>query len=316
MAITTTSILPAPVQQSFSYKLLSVPTPDFIHRLPAEKKLMPRNGGTTLRFRRYNALNTALVPLGNSGVTPPSQQLTAVDIDVRISFYGTWVSLNEQVTLQNQDPVLNEASRRLGVSLKETEDVLTRNMLASTASVINATGGVNGDTPTELTRNDVDNIVRTLKGNNTKPFLAGQAGEDKFGSAPVRWAYFALGHTSLIGDLENVNGFISQIQYPNPMDSISDAEWGSISNLRFLLSSIGSITASSSSSGNDVFNVFCVGREAYACVEQDGYSAQFIYRPPIYDGPLAQNSSAGYKFAQVPRILNDLWVQNLRCTLS
>ena len=27
MAITTTSILPAPVQQSFSYKLLSVPVP-------------------------------------------------------------------------------------------------------------------------------------------------------------------------------------------------------------------------------------------------------------------------------------------------
>ncbi len=30
MAITTTSSLPAPVQQSFSYKLLSVPVPKFI----------------------------------------------------------------------------------------------------------------------------------------------------------------------------------------------------------------------------------------------------------------------------------------------
>lgn len=65
---------------------------------------MPRNGGTTLRMRRYNALNTAMVPLGNSGVTPPPQNLTAVDIDAKISFYGTYVQLNEQVTLQNQDP--------------------------------------------------------------------------------------------------------------------------------------------------------------------------------------------------------------------
>lgn len=104
MAITTTSILPSPVQQSFSYKLLSVPTPDFIHTLPAEKKLMPRNGGNTLRFRRYNPLNTALVPLGNSGVTPPAQTLTSVDIDAKMSFYGTYITLNEQVTLQNQDP--------------------------------------------------------------------------------------------------------------------------------------------------------------------------------------------------------------------
>ena len=48
MAITTTSILPAPVQQSFSYKLLSVPVPNMIHKIPAMKKNMPRNGGTTL----------------------------------------------------------------------------------------------------------------------------------------------------------------------------------------------------------------------------------------------------------------------------
>lgn len=65
---------------------------------------MPRNGGTTLRMRRYNPLNTAMVPLGNSGVTPPAQTLTAVDIDARVSFYGTYVILNEQVTLQSQDP--------------------------------------------------------------------------------------------------------------------------------------------------------------------------------------------------------------------
>jgi N4-gp56 family major capsid protein len=75
-----------------------------IHKIPAMKKNMPRNGGTTLRMRRFNPLNTAMVPLGNSGTTPPAQNLTAVDIDAKISFYGTYVALNEQVTLQNQDP--------------------------------------------------------------------------------------------------------------------------------------------------------------------------------------------------------------------
>ena len=144
MAITTTSSLPAPVQESFSYKLLSVPTPNFIHKIPAMLKSMPRNGGTTLRMRRYNPLNSALVPLGNTGVTPPAQQLSAVDIDAKIDFYGTYVQINEQVTLQNQDPALNEAARRLGVSLRQTEDELTRNMLAATAGFINCTGGVNG----------------------------------------------------------------------------------------------------------------------------------------------------------------------------
>lgn len=315
MAITTTSLLPAPVQQSFAYKLLSVPTPTMIHKVPATLKKMPRNGGTTLRMRRYNPLPTALVPLGNSGITPPPQTLTAVDIDAKMDFYGMHIMLNEQVTLQNQDPVLNEATRRLGVSLRQTEDELTRNMLAATASFVNCTAGVNGDNPTEMSRYDVDVVVRTLLNNNAYTIMDNIEAENKYGTAPVRDAFFALGNSKLIGDLDLCAGFIQKNQYPSPMNALR-SEWGSIGNLRFLLSSIGSVTANASNLGEDVYNIFCVGMEAYACIEQDGYSAQFIYRPPIYDSALALNATAGYKFAEVPCITNDLWVINLRTTLS
>jgi N4-gp56 family major capsid protein len=314
MAITTTSLLPAPVQQSFNHKLLSVPVPNMIHKVPATKYQMPRNGGTTLRMRRYNPLSTAMVPLGNSGVTPPAQTLTAVDIDATMSFYGTYVQINEQVTLQNQDPVLNECARRLGVSLRQTEDQLTRDMLASTASFINCVGGVNGDNPTEITRSDVDAVVRTLLSNDAYTILYNIEGEDKFGTAPTRAAYLALCNSLLTGNLDTVTGFVPTSQYPSPMN-ISPSEWGAIGNLRFLTSSIGSSVAAASNLGATVYNIFCVGMDAYACIEQDGYSANFIYRPPIYDGPLAQNISIGYKFAEVPRILNDEWVINLRATL-
>lgn len=286
-----------------------------IHKIPAMRKNMPRNGGTTLRMRRYNPLNTAMVPLGNSGVTPPPQNLTAVDIDAKISFYGTYVILNEQVTLQNQDPVLNECAARLGVSLRQTEDQLTRDMLASTASFINCTGGFDGDNPTEITLADVQTVVRALLNNNAYTIMDVIEGQDKFGTAPVRNAYFALCSTNLTGNLENVKNFIHNSQYPSPMNALN-SEWGAVGNLRFLVSSIGSVSPNSSALGNDVYNIFCVGMEAYACIEQDGYSASFIYRPPIYDGPLALNASVGYKFAEVPRITNDLWVINLRATLA
>jgi N4-gp56 family major capsid protein len=266
-------------------------------------------------MRRYNPLATAPVPLGNSGVTPPPQTLTAINIDAQMSFYGSYVLLNEQVTLQNQDPVLNEAAQRLGVSLRQTEDQLMRDMLASTASFINCVNGTNGDLPTEITRADIDTVIRTLRGNNAYSFLSGVEGDLRFGTAPVRDAYFALGHTDLIGQLDNVNGFISKWNYPNQQTTL-DSEWCSVANARYLLSSIGSISANASLLGANVYNVFHTGREAFAAIEQDGYSAQFIYRPPIYDGPLALNASVGYKFAEVPRILNDTWVFNLRCTLA
>jgi N4-gp56 family major capsid protein len=231
-----------------------------------------------------------------------------------ISFYGTYVQLNEQVTLQNQDPVLNETAARLGVSLRQTEDQLTRDMLASTASFINCVGGVNGDNPTEITRFDIDEVVQSLLSNNAYTIMDNIRGEDRFGTAPVRNAYFALASTDLTTSLDGVNGFIQVNQYPSPMNALQ-SEWGAVGNLRFLISSIGSVTYQGSANGNNVYNIFCVGMEAYACIEQDGYSASFIYRPPIYDGPLALNASVGYKFAEVPRITNDLWVINLRCTI-
>ena len=231
-----------------------------------------------------------------------------IEREIRRGFSAKCKSLVIKVT-----ECLNECAARLGVSLRQTEDQLTRDMLAATASFINCTGGVNGDVPTEITRSDVDLIIATLADNNAYTIMDNIEGEDRFGTAPVRDAYFALASTQLIGNLEGVAGFIAKAQYPSPMNALR-SEWGAVSNLRFLLSSIGSMVPNASSLGNTVYNIFCVGMEAYACIEQDGYSASFIYRPPIYDGALALNASVGYKFAEVPRITNDLWIINLRAT--
>jgi hypothetical protein len=57
-------------------------------------------------------------------------------------------------------------------------------MLASTASFINCTGGVDGDNPTEITRSDVNSVVRTLLSNNAYTIMDTIGGEDKFGTSP------------------------------------------------------------------------------------------------------------------------------------
>jgi len=44
----------------------------------------------------------------------------------------------------NSMPVLNSAAARLGQALRETQDVLQRDNLEATASVINCVGGANG----------------------------------------------------------------------------------------------------------------------------------------------------------------------------
>lgn len=65
--------------------------------------------------------------------------------------------------------------------MRETEDELIRNMLASTASVINCTGGVNGDNPTELSRSDIDATILALLGNDAIMISDNIEGTLKFG---------------------------------------------------------------------------------------------------------------------------------------
>lgn len=316
MSITTTGNLPPPVQQWFDKLLLARPMPLLIHKKMALKKRLPSRSGRSVRYRRYTNLATATVPLGASGLTPTAQTLSAVDIDANIDWYGTYVIITDQVTLVNQDPVLNETASLLAQSLRETEDELTRNMLASTASQVNCVGGSNADNPTEMTRGDIDGVVQTLLTNNAMMITDNIEGSLKFSTTPIREAFWGMMSSRILDDLEAVTGFVSQAQYP-ASQNILNAEWGSVGNVRFLYSSLGSVTPNASKNGADVFNIFIAGKESYACVDLDGASAEFIYKPLGWgNDPLNQRQTAGYKFAEVPRLLNDQWLINLRCTHS
>jgi len=211
--------------------------------------------------------------------------------------------------------VLNETAELLGLSLRMTEDQLTRDMLTATAGMVNCVGGVNGDTPTNLSLSDIDEVTSALLTNDAFMILDNIEGEDRFGTGPVRDSYLALGHTRLSKELNNINGFVSKWNYPSE-NNVLRSEWGSVNNCRFMLSSQGAITPNASALGNDVYSIIVQGMESLACVEQDNYSARFLYRPAVYSDPLFQNVTLGYVFAEVPRILNDLWITNLRATLS
>jgi N4-gp56 family major capsid protein len=98
--------------------------------------------------------------------------------------------------------------------------------------------------------------------------------------------------------------------------NILSAEWGSVSNVRFVLSSRGSVTPNASLLGADVYNIFITGQEAYTSVQLDGETAKFIYHPPGHgDDPAELRQTAAFRFSHARTLTNDAWITNLRATL-
>lgn len=125
-----------------------------------------------------------------------------------------------------------------------------------------------------------------------------------------------MGSTDLQTSLLNMDGFLPSAQYPQ-QTNILETEFGTAGYMRFLLSSIGSVTFNGSNLGNNVYNTFVAGMESYGVIEQDKYAAKFLYIPPeIAGGPLALNAALGWKTANAQRILNDSWIINMRSTIN
>lgn len=309
MALTTPGTLPPPVQQHFLKTMLAVKAPKTIFKTCALMQRLPQHSGSIARLRRMDKAPTATVPLDGSAVAPI--QLDALDIDAKMDFYGQVFAINEQVVIQNQDPVLNNYTKMAGIALRETEDELIRNVLSATATVINCANGSGGDVPTALSEKDIKIAISTLESNDANTIADSIELSDKYGSAPVSNAYFVYSHPNLIADLEGMNNFKTKVFYAQEGKALR-SEWGALSNSRWLLSTKASVTANASLLNKKVYNNIMVGTESYAVIEQDGYRASLIYRDGMLNDTLAQNATLAWKTAMVARILNDAWILNLR----
>ena len=314
MTITDTTVLKPAVRDYYDRLVLMTAYPTLVHAKFCQKRIMPEKMGDTIVFRRYSKLDTVPIPLVD-GITPPGAPLSATDLKARVDFYGNFVTITNQVELTVEDRTINEASRLLAQNLGQTLDEITRDVLASTTSVIQAENGTNGNTPTEINKADVDATVKSLLGSDAEMISEVVTGVDAFGTTPVRPAFWGFIHTDLLDDLEAVSGFQHSANYPN-QQSVLDSEWGATGNVRWLYTSIGSVDRTPST---DVYNLFIVGKEAYACVHLGSAAGNFYVEPLGSAGsadPLHQRGTVGWDHPYVARILNDAFMRNLLVTHS
>ena len=91
-----------------------------------------------------------------------------------------------------------EVSELMGLSMRMTEDQLSRDALAASATLYTCTGGNNGDRPTNISVSDIDQVTTGLISNDAWMILDREIGELRFCTAPKKNGRYKL---SLI-DLE------------------------------------------------------------------------------------------------------------------
>lgn len=300
-----------PVQASED--LLSTPMFNLIHSFGVDLHHAESYVGQTTRMSRFERLSTDGGQLDGSGIDPASEVPVRTDIDAKMEIFAKSIVTNEQLVLWENSKTLTKFTALLGQWLREKEDLLMRDLFSSSVSYINATGGLNGDQPSNISLNDVNNIESILLGNDARSMLTNLEATLKFGTGGVRDAFIALAHTNLSTDLQKVQGVLLKNAYPT-QEGIRPEEYCSISRFRFFVSSKAAKTPGISTKGNTIYTIPMYGLEAAAKIEQNNYTTVIGYRPPWVVSSVAQNSQLYAKFAIARAITNQNWISGLNVT--
>lgn len=196
----------------------------------------------------------------------------------------------------------------LSQNMFSTFDKITRNVLDATSSQIDCLNGVNGNAVTELTQTDLDLAIDYLLGNNGRRMAPVIEGTNKFGTAPIDRAFWAICDTAIRSDVKALSTFIATNEYPT-QQAILQSELGSTEEVRWAMTTEGAVTA------GGIFSNFCLAMNAYAMINVDNMSSSMILKQlGSGEDALNRRQTMGWKGRYAAVILDDGWIVNLRST--
>lgn len=298
------------VKNYFDGALLDRERPFFVHNLFGQVRKIPFKESDTIILRKQDNFDDTPSVL-TEGVTPALEQASKFDIEIQLQQFGKAVALSDRVHITVQSDVANEIADNLSQTMFGMLDKVTRNTLQSTATQIDADGGVNGNTPTEVTVGDLDDALDLLHGNNAIKFTPEINAVDGVGTAPVEAAYWGIVHTDIRKDIRGLNSFLKVAEYPQ-RDGLK-SELGSTDEIRWVMST----EAQKSSDATPIYSLFICGQNSYGIVDINEVATEMILKPLGFgDDPLNQRQTMGFKAMFGAGIIEDKWIVNLRVTVS
>ena len=296
----------------YEKRLITLAEPELVFDQFADKYPIPKNGGKTIEFRKFEPLVADLDATElQEGVTPEGQKLNVGTITAEVHQKGDYVELSDMIELTAIDPMVVQTIGIIGSQAGRVLNKVTRQAITSGTNVVYApkadgTAVVKRedlDTTCGITLKLVKKCANILKRNNT-PKIDG--------------SYICIVHPDIGTDLTNLEGWIDVQKYKNP-ENIFQGEIGSYGGLRFIENTEckiwkGADEANGTAANTAVYACYFIGKGAYATTEVTGGGLQTIVKPlGSGEDPLNQRSTVGWKATKTSEILVQDYLVRLEC---
>ena len=307
----STNTLAPELKTFYDTELLENARTEMFYAQFGRKQRLPKNGGTTIEWRKFNTFARASEL--KEGVIPTGQQFGSSSLTASISQYGTYTSITDKLEMRAYDNVILAATEEMGASAAATQETLIRDALLvgtnvmycdnvdvngtvlstpTTPATMGAGGGSsNSDGWALLTPTMVNKAVTKMKKDRV-PRINGK--------------YYAVIHPSVAYDLRQSKEWIEVHKYAATSE-IFNGEIGELHGCRFIEDTFapilgesyiysGSTTYKNKSNGV-TYATYFFGKDGFGIVDPEGGGLEMI----IHDkdeigGPLNQFSTIGYKF--------------------
>jgi N4-gp56 family major capsid protein len=278
----------------------------------AQKKTIPANSGTTVRWNRFTPLAVATTALTDGSTSPSAVDMTTTQVSAVLAHYGNFTPVSDLFNLTSLDVNLKEHSEVHGQNAGETLDTLIRNELGGTSSIsigsATTTFAAGGATTTGgilsthvLDGASIRKAVRVLKVNKAQRF------EDGFyrGVIDVNQAYDLFGNTEWLNSISI---------YTNP-EQLQKGIVGKLHGVQFVETNNGlswSNAGGGFSPAVTIYSCYVFGKNAYGTVSLEGQGGPRIIvktpGPSDTSNPLDIFSTVGWKALFAVKVLNATWI--------
>lgn len=318
VATTTTSDISNTIKTYFDRVLLETLDPTLRFFQFADKKPVPKNEGTSVRWNRVSRFDLGrILTQGTSMTLSAGRNLSTVAISAIVNQYGDIVPISDVASWASIMDVGKAAVERLGAQMAETIDRVTANAIINHVSAANALGHHLFKTSTELTDywgmtstisagimtvsstnviavSDVKDSVFKLRSLNVKPYT----GND----------YIAIMNTETAADFVGDSQFINFHQYVEKgVDTLYNGELGKVYGCRVVDAPTGPAMRGSNSGGTAstiAYGTVIFGKGFYGAVDFPEGMNTYIADGASKSDPLNQITVYGWKANYASKVLN------------